>query len=206
MKYLISYLKENKDESGIAPFMKCSGGRPINGKTIDWRTTFIRDINPRHLYCPQSYSNRPIQNICQEEPVCPEECTCAPSKTYDDVFMILDCRDRKLTSVPNNIPDSIQQMRLEDNKITSLGNREFSPYRKLNNLDLSNNEIETIHENAFYGLRGLKGLMLYENKITSLAPRTFRGLSSLKILMLNSNHLRCVQRDLLEDLKQLEIV
>lgn len=108
--------------------------------------------------------------------------------------------------VPSHAPDSLTQMRFEDNNIKTLGNREFSQYRRLDYLDLSNNQIETIHENAFFGLKNLKQLLLYENRITSLAPATFKGLTNLEILMLNSNQLRCVQRDLVEDLRKLRVL
>ena len=149
-----------------------------------------------------------MQNVCSQEPICPSACSCTPatSRQFKDVLITLDCRDRDLDKVPSNAPDTITQMRFEDNNIKSIGNREFSQYRRLDYLDLSNNQIETIHENAFFGLKNLKQLLLYENKITNLAPRTFRGLASLQILMLNSNQLRCIQRDIVEDLRRLRVL
>ena len=208
INYLIKYLDQKRNQQNIAPFMKCSGGRTTQGRQIDWRTVLIRDMKPADLYCPNSYSDRPMQNICREEPICPAACTCNPatSRAYKDVFITLDCRDRGLTHVPSHAPDTITQMRFEDNNIKTIGNREFSQYRRLDYLDLSNNQIEGIHENAFYGLKNLKQLLLYENRITSLAPRTFKGLANLEILMLNSNQLRCIQRDIVEDLRKLRVL
>lgn len=78
--------------------MKCSGGR-TSGTYINWRNALIKDLKPSDLYCPHSYTSRPLASQCRQEPVCPSSCTCAPaSRLYDrhNVLITLDCRDQGL--------------------------------------------------------------------------------------------------------------
>jgi len=100
----------------------------------------------------------------------------------------------------------VQTIRLEDNNIKQLGNRQFSPFHHAHAIDLSNNQISSINKNAFYGLTNLKRLLLYENRIKSVEVGTFSRLSNLEILFLNSNQVRCIQKDLFNDLTQLKIL
>ena len=128
-------------------------------------------------------------------------------KDYDDNDTeTLDCRERDLTDVPARISKSVTTIRLEDNKIRRLANRQFSPYHRLEHLDLSDNHIESIDGNAFYGLTKLERVLLYENRIKQIDVATFARLSSLKILFLSSNPISCLHRDIFRDLTSLEVL
>ena len=111
-----------------------------------------------------------------------------------------------MTDVPARISKSVTTIRLEDNKIRKLGNRQFSPYHRLEHLDLSDNHIESIDGDAFYGLTKLERVLLYENKIKQVDVSTFARLSSLKILFLSSNPITCLHRDTFRDLTSLEVL
>ena len=163
---------------------------------------------------------------CREDPVCPVVCSCDQSREYfskltneirlfthqmnseeyGDKEETLDCRERDLTKVPTRISTTVNTIRLEDNKIRSLSNRQFSPYKQLKHLDLSDNQIETVDENAFYGLTNLQRVLLYENKIKTVEVGTFARLSNLKILFMSSNQISCLHRDTFRDLGKLEVL
>ncbi|TMS22748.1 hypothetical protein E3U43_008054 [Larimichthys crocea] len=81
---------------------------------------------------------------------CPESCTCSNN--------IVDCRGKGLTEIPTNLPETITEIRLEQNAIKVIPAGAFSPYKKLRRIDLSNNQISELASDAFQGLRSLNSL------------------------------------------------
>ncbi|KAI3352420.1 hypothetical protein L3Q82_005380 [Scortum barcoo] len=86
---------------------------------------------------------------------CPESCTCSNN--------IVDCRGKGLTEIPTNLPETITEIRLEQNAIKVIPAGAFSPYKKLRRIDLSNNQISELASDAFQGLRSLNSLHLAQN-------------------------------------------
>uniref|UniRef100_A0AAQ5YEG4 Slit homolog 2 (Drosophila) n=1 Tax=Amphiprion ocellaris TaxID=80972 RepID=A0AAQ5YEG4_AMPOC len=84
---------------------------------------------------------------------CPESCTCSNN--------IVDCRGKGLTEIPTNLPETITEIRLEQNAIKVIPAGAFSPYKKLRRIDLSNNQISELASDAFQGLRSLNSLIKY---------------------------------------------
>ncbi|XP_072262975.1 slit homolog 2 protein [Pyxicephalus adspersus] len=84
---------------------------------------------------------------------CPAACTCSNN--------IVDCRGKGLTEIPTNLPETITEMRLEQNSIKVIPPGAFSPYKKLRRIDLSNNQISEIAPDAFQGLRSLNSFLFY---------------------------------------------
>ncbi|KAI2642989.1 hypothetical protein H4Q32_028902 [Labeo rohita] len=113
---------------------------------------------------------------------CPPMCTCTNN--------IVDCRGKGLTAIPANMPESMTEIRLEQNGIN----------------DLSNNQISEIAPDAFQGLRSLNSLVLYGNKITDLPRGVFDGLSALELLLLNANKIHCVRVNVFQDLENLSLL
>ncbi|XP_073430761.1 slit homolog 2 protein isoform X1 [Dendrobates tinctorius] len=129
---------------------------------------------------------------------CPAACTCSNN--------VVDCRGKGLTEIPTNLPETITEMRLEQNSIKAIPPGAFSPYKKLRRIDLSNNQISEIAPDAFQGLRSLNSLVLYGNKITELPQRVFEGLFSLQLLLLNANKINCLRVGAFQDLHNLNLL
>uniref|UniRef100_A0AAQ6IFF3 Slit homolog 2 (Drosophila) n=1 Tax=Anabas testudineus TaxID=64144 RepID=A0AAQ6IFF3_ANATE len=129
---------------------------------------------------------------------CPESCTCSNN--------IVDCRGKGLTEIPTNLPETITEIRLEQNAIKVIPAGAFSPYKKLRRIDLSNNQISELASDAFQGLRSLNSLVLYGNKITEISKGLFEGLFSLQLLLLNANKIACLRVDAFQDLHNLNLL
>ncbi|KAK0077767.1 hypothetical protein PV325_003479, partial [Microctonus aethiopoides] len=135
---------------------------------------------------------------CTAEPQCPHPCRCANG--------IVNCRENSLEKVPTHLPEDTIELRLEQNSITEIPPKAFSPYRKLLRIDLSNNKIKKVAADAFHGLKSLESLVLYGNKITELPAGVFQGLTSLQLLLLNANDISCIRTDLFRDLTSLTLL
>ncbi|CAG09351.1 unnamed protein product, partial [Tetraodon nigroviridis] len=140
---------------------------------------------------------------------CPAMCTCSNN--------IVDCRGKGLTAIPANLPESMAEIRLEQNGIKSVPPGAFSPYKKLRRIDLSNNQISEIAPDAFQGLRSLNSLShaclccdflvcVYGNKITDLPKGVFDGLYALQLLLLNANKIHCIRANAFQDLQNLSLL
>ncbi|XP_077083125.1 slit homolog 1b isoform X2 [Siphateles boraxobius] len=129
---------------------------------------------------------------------CPPMCTCSNN--------IVDCRGKGLTAIPANMPESMTEIRLEQNGIKSVPPGAFASYKRLRRIDLSNNQISEIAPDAFQGLRSLNSLVLYGNKITDLPRGVFDGLSALELLLLNANKIHCVRVNVFQDLENLSLL
>ncbi|MBZ3869326.1 Slit-like protein 2 protein [Sciurus carolinensis] len=129
---------------------------------------------------------------------CPAACTCSNN--------IVDCRGKGLTEIPTNLPETITEIRLEQNSIKVIPPGAFSPYKKLRRIDLSNNQISELAPDSFQGLRSLNSLVLYGNKITELPKSLFEGLFSLQLLLLNANKINCLRVDAFQDLHNLNLL
>ncbi|XP_039191823.1 slit homolog 2 protein isoform X5 [Crotalus tigris] len=129
---------------------------------------------------------------------CPAACTCSNN--------IVDCRGKGLAEIPTNLPETITEIRLEQNSIKAIPAGAFSPYKKLRRIDLSNNQISEVAPDAFQGLRSLNSLVLYGNKITELPKSLFEGLFALQLLLLNANKINCLRVDAFQDLHNLNLL
>ncbi|KAK2163803.1 hypothetical protein LSH36_74g12006 [Paralvinella palmiformis] len=138
------------------------------------------------------------QQECSMPPLCPSPCLCTDN--------IVDCRNKGLTDIPENIPDTTLEMRFEMNQITEIKSQKFAEFKRLRRIDLSNNQISRIAPDAFAGLKSLNSLVLYGNKIIDLPPGVFKGLTSLQLLLLNANKITCVRVDTFEDLYNLNLL
>ncbi|MGH0116672.1 UNVERIFIED_CONTAM: hypothetical protein FKN15_021220 [Acipenser sinensis] len=175
----------------IGLFTQCSGPTQLRGLNV-------AEVQKHEFACPahaQSPHSQPCSLLAGS---CPAMCTCSNN--------IVDCRGKGLTAIPANLPDSMAEIRLEQNGIKSVPPGAFSPYKKLRRIDLSNNHISEIAPDAFQGLRSLNSLVLYGNKITDLPKGVFDGLYALQLLLLNANKIHCVRADAFQDLQNLSLL
>lgn len=93
---------------------------------------------------------------------------------------------------------------LSGNELTSLGDKNFKEQRKLRELRLEHNKLESIGTEALLGLVGLQRLTLQHNTIARLEDGTFESASSLTELDLSYNRLRTVGPAAVRGLEALE--
>ncbi|MFT7817105.1 slit homolog 1 protein [Arapaima gigas] len=153
----------------------------------------------KHEFTCSGHSESAAPQLCNlAAGSCPPMCSCSNN--------IVDCRGKGLTAIPANLPDSMAEIRLEQNGIKSIPPGAFSPYKKLRRIDLSNNQISEIAPDAFQGLRSLNSLVLYGNKITELPKGVFDGLSALQLLLINANKIHCIRASTFQDLQNLSLL
>lgn len=133
------------------------------------------------------------------QPTCPSACTCSSDNR-------VVCRERGLTEIPLNIPETVTELRLEMNRIREIPSKAFSRFKHLRRIDLNNNELVKVPADAFYGLKHLDTLVLYGNSITELGQGIFKGLNKLELLLLNANNISCIRADLFADLSNVKLL
>ncbi|KAM4738860.1 podocan isoform 1-T2 [Anableps anableps] len=96
---------------------------------------------------------------------CPSECSCTTDGT-------VDCAGVDLTEFPEELPDKIRRLSLQNNKIKEITVEHISHLHQLETLNLQNNWLTTegLADEGFEMLEELAYLYLANNKLTS-APR-----------------------------------
>uniref|UniRef100_A0A182SWV3 LRRCT domain-containing protein n=1 Tax=Anopheles maculatus TaxID=74869 RepID=A0A182SWV3_9DIPT len=113
---------------------------------------------------------------------------------YSDLTM-LDLSYNHLLGIPKSIfmyQKRLLQLHLNNNKISSVGNKTFAGMDELRVLNLRGNFIEEITKGLFRALPKLEELNLGENQIASLHPEAFEGLTHLRILHLDDNAINVI--------------
>lgn len=187
LSWLARWLRKHPD---LALFTECA--HPPHLKNAE-----IAELQENDFKCITGYDLQRNKE-CILENMCPRECRCIEG--------VVDCRDKTLTEIPDNIPESATEIRLEENHITQIPSRIFADMKKLRRIDLSNNQISFVAPDAFSGLHQLSSLVLYGNKITELPPGVFHGLTSLQLLLLNANRITCIRVDAFKDLNSLHLL
>ncbi|CAF1267962.1 unnamed protein product, partial [Adineta ricciae] len=183
----------------LAKYLKLHPFLGLNARCQDSNTLTSRDITS--LIDDEKQCNSmdidDIDYTCNV-PVCPYPCTCFNG--------VVDCKDKDLTEIPRNIPDTTIELRLEKNQITEVPPKMFSHLKKLRRLDISNNLIATIYPDSFAGLKSLNSLILYRNNLKMLPSEVFSELNSLQLLLLNANKIVCVRGDTFRGLEKLSLL
>ncbi|XP_017264912.1 fibromodulin [Kryptolebias marmoratus] len=105
-------------------------------------------------------------------------------KISNSVFTKLESLDRlyldhnELTSVPDNLPKSVTDLRLAHNKISKVLSNTFKGMANLTTLDLQENVIEDI-ESGFEELKSLTMLDMRKNKLRKIPETLPEGLQQL---------------------------
>ena len=98
--------------------------------------------------------------------------------------VFVTCKNAMLGQVPTQLPNDTVSMDLGDNVIETIGQKSFSKYRRLENLNLANNKLKTIRQGAFDGLDILDCLSLMNNSIRyneeGFMNGSFRALENLR--------------------------
>uniref|UniRef100_A0A8C7HCU3 Slit homolog 1 protein n=1 Tax=Oncorhynchus kisutch TaxID=8019 RepID=A0A8C7HCU3_ONCKI len=188
LSWLAEWLRQRPT---IGLFTQCTAPSPLRGLNV-------AEIQKHEFTCSGQSESSGLQPCSLGGGTCPAMCTCSNN--------IVDCRGKGLTAIPASLPDTMAEIRLEQNGIKSVPPGAFFPYKKLRRIDLSNNQISEIAPDAFQGLRSLNSLVLYGNKITELPKGVFDGLYALQLLLLNANKIHCVRANAFTDLQNLSLL
>ncbi|XP_042337500.1 toll-like receptor 13, partial [Plectropomus leopardus] len=132
--------------------------------------------------------------------------------TADDNRTWVECADRDLAFIPDDIPKTAVTLDLRFNHISKINRTDFSRLSKLRylqignnlishvdngafadvelvNLDMGSNNLSNVTDNMFQGLTELIYLSLEKNQITYISPLAFQSLISLQTVQLTYNHL-----------------
>ncbi|XP_077369693.1 leucine-rich repeat-containing G-protein coupled receptor 6 [Festucalex cinctus] len=116
-------------------------------------------------------------------PLCPLPCQCE----QDNIFIMVDCSELGLSSVPTNISPLTTYLDLSMNNISEIQPRAFHRLHLLTELRISGNQLRYISGHALQGLRNLKVLMLQNNHLEKLPDDVPWDLPNLLSLRLDAN-------------------
>uniref|UniRef100_A0A3Q1JSJ8 TIR domain-containing protein n=1 Tax=Anabas testudineus TaxID=64144 RepID=A0A3Q1JSJ8_ANATE len=121
-----------------------------------------------------------------------------------DVF--LNCANRKLCTVPDDIPRDVSSIKLDNNIIEKINRDDFSNLSKLKSLYLQINWISHVDDGSFIDLGALTVLEMSGNYLTNLTANLFQGLSSLTVLSLRWNEVQFIHTLAFQSLTSLQTV
>ncbi|MBN3308739.1 LRC3B protein, partial [Amia calva] len=120
---------------------------------------------------------------------CSKNCYCSESSGG---LKTVRCSNKRLTEIPQDIPNDTHHLYLDFNLITVVPTNAFLELPLLSELDLSHNEIAKLEPGAFRGLSSsLEFLDLSSNKLMTLQPEAFESLRARTNLSNNPWHCDC---------------
>ncbi|KAG5679175.1 hypothetical protein PVAND_008765 [Polypedilum vanderplanki] len=127
---------------------------------------------------------------CRES-TCPTVCTCK----WKGGKQTVECLDRQLINIPENIDPSTQVLDMSGSNLQILTGETFKRAELLNlqKLYLRNCRLGQIDDKAFDGLTNLIELDLSHNLLTSVPAATFQYITSLRDLTLASNPIQKIE-------------
>ncbi|XP_072312616.1 uncharacterized protein [Eucyclogobius newberryi] len=135
-----------------------------------------------------------------------------PSRLYSlhncsldrDDLRSVNCKGRRLTQIPRDVPTSALSLSVRQNNLTRLQQNDLSGLGELRTLNLAFNQISDIEPGAFSHSPALTHLSLQGNKLTNLPADVFDGLSDLTCLHLGGNPVKYISKSAFGPLKNLQ--
>ena len=109
----------------------------------------------------------------------------------------------KDTKFAATLPETLEELRLSNNKINKIFRDSFSKLNKLKVLVLDSNNIKVIRRDSLRGLSGLKNLALEYNGMLKIEAGSFQDLTKLEKLTLNYNDFLTLDSGVFNGLKNL---
>ncbi|XP_028420704.1 toll-like receptor 13 [Perca flavescens] len=129
---------------------------------------------------------------------------CTIDYSEDANELLVTCRQRSLTAIPDDIPRNASTLDLGSNSISKITGTDLKYLPKLTFAALDYNLISHIDDGAFADLEKLKFLSLSNNNLTKVTDNMFQGLSKLVTLFLESNHMSYISPVAFQSLVSLE--
>ena len=186
-------------------------------KMLDLSNNFITTIHPKAFESLDMLrililSNNPLGTL--------------PELSFtSNILTLADFTNCGLTAVPRQMPASLNDFRLGNNKITKIFADDFTNITELNLLTLNDNKIADVEHRSFYYLENLKELWMSRNtlvyiprglpmhlekfhidnnQVVEFEPMLFKAGSILKVLSLEANNIQKIHRDAVKELKHIE--
>ncbi|XP_043993690.1 toll-like receptor 13 isoform X1 [Gambusia affinis] len=118
----------------------------------------------------------------------------------------LDCANRKLVTIPDDILKDAVSVKLGHNLIQRVHQGDFCGMSKLKILDLEYNLVVQVDDGSFTDLVSLEALNMGRNRLTNLTSNVFQGLSSLTALDLSQNRIQFIHDSAFRVLTSLQSV
>ncbi|KAI6056955.1 leucine-rich repeat, immunoglobulin-like domain and transmembrane domain-containing protein 2 [Marmota monax] len=126
-----------------------------------------------------------FQDTHAVQPFCLQGCTCSE----ESFGRTLQCMSISLGNIPENLPQELKQVRIENSPIFELSRGPFVNMSTLEYLWLNFNNITVIHLGALEHLPELRELRLQGNKLRSVPWTAFRATPFLRVLDLKGNRI-----------------
>ncbi|KAK9874807.1 hypothetical protein WA026_005615 [Henosepilachna vigintioctopunctata] len=135
----------------------------------------------------------------------------APGKACAGGLEVLDLSHNDIIVLPDNGLSGLRMLQtlyLQDNAISTLGDRAFVGLGSLTTLNMSSNSLIALPPELFLSSRKLTHLYLHNNSLGVLAPGLLEGLDQLQVLDLSINDLSSswVNRDTFSGLVRLVVL
>uniref|UniRef100_A0A8C3QVE5 Slit homolog 1 protein n=1 Tax=Cyanoderma ruficeps TaxID=181631 RepID=A0A8C3QVE5_9PASS len=188
LKWLADFLRANPVETSGA---RCASPRRLANKRIG-------QIKSKKFRCSGTEDYQ-LNSECNSDVVCPPKCRCESG--------VVECSNLKLTKIPDRIPQSTAELRLNNNEISILeATGIFKKLPHLKKINLSNNKVSEIEDGAFEGASSVNELHLTVNQLESVRSGMFRGLDGLRTLMLRNNRISCIHNDSFTGLRNVRLL
>ncbi|KAK2820514.1 hypothetical protein Q5P01_023473 [Channa striata] len=126
-------------------------------------------------------------------------CSCADENSGRSLL----CMESSMAKIPNDLPQDLTKIRIENGHLAELLPGSFSRAGALEFLWLNFNELTVMSVKSLEGLANLTELRLQGNKLTSVPWAAFQDTPKLKILDLKNNYLDVVPEHALRHLPAL---
>lgn len=134
-----------------------------------------------------------------------------PGRACVNGLEVLDLSGNEVIALPDNgfsALRSLEELHLQDNAVSTLGDRSFVGLNAMKTLNLSSNFLVAMPPELFQSSRELTHLYLQNNSLSVLAPGLLEGLDQLRVLDLSHNELTSnwVNRDTFSGLVRLVVL
>uniref|UniRef100_A0A8C3FWQ2 Slit homolog 1 protein n=1 Tax=Chrysemys picta bellii TaxID=8478 RepID=A0A8C3FWQ2_CHRPI len=188
LRWLADFLRANPIETSGA---RCASPRRLANKRIG-------QIKSKKFRCSGAEDHQ-LNSECSSDVSCPPKCRCEAN--------VVECSNLKLTKLPERIPQTTAELRLNNNEISVLeATGLFKKLPHLKKINLSNNKVTEIEDGAFEGAASVSELHLTANQLESVRSGMFRGLAGLRTLMLRNNRISCIHNDSFTGLRSVRLL
>ncbi|XP_029466034.1 slit homolog 1 protein [Rhinatrema bivittatum] len=196
LKWLADFLRTNPIETSGA---RCASPRRLANKRIGQIKSKKFRCSAKEQYFIPGTEDYQLNSECNNDVVCPPKCRCESN--------VVECSNLKLTKIPDRIPQSTAELRLNNNEMSVLeATGLFRKLPHLKKINLSNNKITEIEDGVFEGAASVSELHLTANHLESVRSGMFRGLGGLRTLMLRNNRIGCVHNDSFTGLRNVRLL
>ncbi|XP_048583834.1 uncharacterized protein LOC5504590 isoform X1 [Nematostella vectensis] len=149
--------------------------------------------------------NREQSDVCLRKQGCPSGCTCSDIMGDQQGRIVVES-EQQLLAMPANLPSRTAAVMFQENRISSLTERNYHYLQYLLHFDLSFNIITNLNARAFTNVTSLDTLRLNSNFLQRIPPLVFKDMQNLKVLDLSRNLLTKLENGAFDGLTNLNVL